>query len=103
MKKLIKIIIISFIVICFYSCLNENNNKYKVNTDTINDEYYIKYRDVTIRYNIIIIDGCEYLVGSTNNTYGGYFLTHKGNCKNPLHEQNKVTITDTIEYQLIKK
>lgn len=34
--------------------------------------------------NTYIIDSCEYigdLVGDTR----GYFLTHKGNCKNPIH------------------
>jgi hypothetical protein len=35
--------------------------------------------------NTYIIDSCEYigdLVGDTR----GYFLTHKGNCKNPIHD-----------------
>lgn len=30
-----------------------------------------------------IIDGCEYIV--TRNSYGNG-LTHKGNCKNPIHQ-----------------
>lgn len=34
------------------------------------------------------IDGCEYI----GYVYGGYgdFLTHKGNCHNPIHKQSKI-------------
>ena len=40
-----------------------------------------------IRYKIIIIDSCEYILGDDMNPYGGHFLTHKGNCKNPIHKK----------------
>ena len=33
------------------------------------------------------IDGCEY-IGNISFSYGD-FLTHKGNCSNPIHEKNK--------------
>jgi len=49
----------------------------------------------------IVIDGCQYIgqfIGS-NTDWG----THKGNCTNPIHKQNKVTVIDTVEYRLIKK
>jgi hypothetical protein len=32
-----------------------------------------------------IIDGCEYL-GDLNGDDTDDFLTHKGNCKNPIHD-----------------
>lgn len=38
-------------------------------------------------YNIVIIDGCEYVQGWKGNSYGGPIMTHKGNCKNPFHKQ----------------
>ncbi len=34
-------------------------------------------------YNIVIIDGCEYIQFSRG--YGGYF-SHKGDCSNSIHE-----------------
>lgn len=36
-----------------------------------------------IRYNIVVIEGCQYLA---TTTYGGYeTLCHKGNCTNAIH------------------
>jgi len=35
---------------------------------------------------IIIIEGCEYL---QNSGSGDYSICHKGNCKNPIHPENK--------------
>jgi len=32
---------------------------------------------------IVVIDSCEYLYGPWGN---GTVLTHKGNCKNPIHK-----------------
>lgn len=49
----------------------------------------------------IVIDGCQYIGQFTgSNTDWG---THKGNCTNPIHKQNKVTVIDTVEYRLIKQ
>lgn len=46
-------------------------------------------------------EGCQYigLFESSSSAWG----THKGNCNNPIHQQNKVTVIDTVEYQLIRK
>ena len=41
------------------------------------------YVETTDGEEIVIIDSCEYI---RNYVYGGYVLTHKGNCKN--HENN---------------
>ena len=35
---------------------------------------------------IVIIEGCEYLQYSAGHRYS---LCHKGNCKNPIHPENK--------------
>lgn len=37
-------------------------------------------------YSVIEIDGCEYLLMDT--THGFRVVTHKGNCKNPIHNLN---------------
>jgi hypothetical protein len=33
---------------------------------------------------VVDIDSCEYI---RSDVYGGYNLTHKGNCKNPIHNK----------------
>ena len=40
------------------------------------------------QYSIRIIDGCEYIEVENSTTFSdaySYTLTHKGNCKNPIH------------------
>ena len=40
-------------------------------------------------YSIRIIDGCKYIQVENGATFGNnynYTLTHKGNCKNPIHQ-----------------
>jgi hypothetical protein len=40
----------------------------------------------TLKYEIVTIDKCEYIIGTDNGGYnGGYFMAHKGNCSNPIH------------------
>lgn len=45
----------------------------------------------TLGLKIVIIDGCEYITRSSESNYIRYnaFLSHKGNCKNPIHCYNK--------------
>ena len=39
-------------------------------------------------YSIVIIDGCEYIkVDRTALQSRVFSLTHKGNCKNPIHKR----------------
>lgn len=39
-----------------------------------------------VDYEVVKIDSCEYIIGKDHGSYnGGFFLTHKGNCKNPIH------------------
>ena len=38
------------------------------------------------KLNVIEVEGCEYFVGNYDRSG---LLTHKGNCKNPIHPENK--------------
>lgn len=41
-----------------------------------------------VDYQVVVIDSCEYIIGRDDNPYnGGYFLSHKGNCNNPIHKK----------------
>lgn len=44
-------------------------------------------------YSVKVIDGCEYIeVSFALGVQSGYYsLTHKGNCKNPIHSCSTVT------------
>ena len=46
--------------------------------------------DIEKYYDVVEIDGCEYIVykNSYGHTGSGY-MSHKGDCKNPIHEHNK--------------
>lgn len=37
-------------------------------------------------YKLRTIDGCEYI---ETGVYGGAVLTHKGNCRNPIHKERR--------------
>ena len=66
-----RIIFLLLLVACF-SCTSENNVELTITKG--------------VRYEIITIDSCEYIFGTDKFAYnGGYFLSHKGNCKNPIH------------------
>jgi len=44
------------------------------------------YKDLIENHKVIVIDGCEYIIYDYNRGYGGYgYMTHKGNCTNPIH------------------
>ena len=34
---------------------------------------------------VVVIDGCQYIKTYTGGKYGGFALTHKGNCTNIIH------------------
>lgn len=42
-------------------------------------------RETLKNYNVIVIDSCEYL--QWRSAYGYFMITHKGNCKNPIHNK----------------
>jgi hypothetical protein len=43
-----------------------------------------KLSDFGYKAEIVTIDSCEYIFGPWGN---GAVLTHKGNCKNPIHKK----------------
>ena len=52
-------------------------------------------RKTSNNYTVKIIDGCEYIEHDNGILdYRVYSLTHKGNCKNPIHQYNQ---PDTIK------
>jgi len=46
----------------------------------------IKMENSETSLEVVIIDKCEYLYGAWGNAT---VLTHKGNCKNPIHKYNE--------------
>jgi hypothetical protein len=86
MKK--TLILISALVL-MYSCGPEKKRpkapedlRLELDTATI-------YRDQN--YQIYTLDGCEYIaVGYGNGRWG----SHKGNCKNPIHESSAIDTTE---------
>ena len=79
MKKILTIVL----VLGLFSCSEPNVQK--------QSEPNVQKQKTTIRLNnmdplnIVTIDGCEYLYGPWGNAT---VLTHKGNCKNPIHVYN---------------
>lgn len=37
---------------------------------------------------IVVIDGCQYIKTYTGGKFGGFALTHKGNCTNVMHKND---------------
>ena len=70
MRKILKYGFIA-VVSCFWACGSINSPK-KRKTEYTN-------------YIIIEMDGCEYYV---RHGYESGYLSHKGNCKNPIHKCN---------------
>jgi hypothetical protein len=47
-------------------------------------EYYLNLSNTTVCVSEYEIDGCQYIGHLTGNRQANY-LTHKGNCTNPIH------------------
>ena len=76
MKKILILVTILFAMI---SCSEQPDTNIYHKVEKTNDVYRV-YDDLNVR--VVIIDSCEYLVGSRNVGYQGYgYLSHKGNCK----------------------
>jgi len=91
-KTSIHIIISHFLVAIFFiiiSCeqVPKKDEDSKLEHDTEISIHNIKKDDVEI----LLIDGCEYIVykesDGANRAYG--YMSHKGNCKNPIHCRNE--------------
>jgi hypothetical protein len=90
MKKLITLIAITTLLV---SC-EAPTNKAKSTGHTYGTD------DRSGEIQIMTYDGCEY-IGSfrQSNTDWG---THKGDCSNPIHKENVVTVYDTVVVPIIK-
>ena len=69
MKKLLMILMLVLLT----SCTDKEN---------ISKEFY---KIGQVEYYVTIIDGCEYLISPYSHSAS---ITHKGNCKNPIHRGN---------------
>lgn len=96
MKHTIFFIALLFSIALFTSC--KQHPPYKPNSnETLVDFQKGKWINDDSFYNIITIDSCEYIFGKDRNAYnGGYFLTHKGNCK--FCEKRKLENNNEMEH-----
>jgi hypothetical protein len=58
-----------------------------------------------VQHDTIVIDGCEYIETTTSSSGGiRSTMVHKGNCKNPIHNPEKIVISnDEQKYRDILK
>jgi hypothetical protein len=95
MKRLsiaILIIILSMILMVVLSGCNFDMKK-KPEPNTVSQPVEIKQLGTSTEnydryYQIYTLEGCEYIVVSPGNSHFTWG-THKGNCKNPIHEKTK--------------
>jgi len=81
-----KLLIVTLLVGMMSGCLNRANTSNIQKSKTANVSWEIESGYVeTESFNTIKIEGCEYLVSHYDRSRS---ITHKGNCCNPIHNQN---------------
>ena len=76
MKKILFILVTLFAMI---SCNEQPDTNVHHCVKSTNDVYIVNGK---LRLRIVVIDSCEYLIGSRYEPSVGYgYLSHKGNCK----------------------
>lgn len=85
------IILIVLIFLIFSGC--NFDIKKKPEPNTVSQPIEIKELGTSMEqydryYQIYTLEGCEYIVVSPGNSHFTWG-THKGNCKNPIHEKTK--------------
>ena len=80
-------------VLLLFSC--EDGNEEITNSPT---RHYIDLRGDDYEIETFTHEDCEYIA---IEGYRRGFCAHKGNCKNPIHYKNIVTVYDTVTYKLI--
>ena len=97
MKRLstvVLLIIVSMIFMTLISGCDINERfKKKPEPNTVSQPVEIKQLGTSVEqydryYQIYTLEGCEYIVVSPGNSHFTWG-THKGNCKNPIHEKSK--------------
>lgn len=81
MKKIIAILLVSGLCLSMFSC----SPGYSF-SDTERGTISLKPRSEPDPENVVVVEGCEYFVV---NAYTSFTYVHKGNCKNPIHPENK--------------
>lgn len=97
MKRLsvvVLLIIVSMIFMTLMSGCDINETfKRKPEPNTVSQPVEIKQLGTSVEqydryYQIYTLEGCEYIVVSPGNSHFTWG-THKGNCKNPIHDKTK--------------
>ena len=89
MKKILILIVVLFAMI---SCSEQHDTNIYHEVERTNDVYNVT-KELHLR--TVVIDSCEYLIGSISAGYGGYgYLSHKGNCKY-CAERRKLELQNT--------
>lgn len=101
MKKT-SIIIIGILILAFVSCEDPKKDE-DTPLEHQTEELIHKIKDGDLE--ILEIDGCEYLIYkehlSSNQGFG--YMSHKGNCKNPIHCRNQNIESDSLSMELNKQ
>ena len=75
MKKILILVVVLFAMI---SCNEQPDTRVYHETEITSDVYVVN----GLRLKTVVIDSCEYLIGSRYEPSVGYgYLSHKGNCK----------------------
>jgi len=75
MKKLITILLLTSLIAC------ENSSNVNRQSTGIQLNYFGGYE-----LEIVVLDSCQYYYRGSGESA---LLTHKGNCNNPIHPENK--------------
>jgi hypothetical protein len=81
-----KLILITWLLILSACDSGEEKEKILHRKYPVIDQIETRYYD-RVYIHEYVIDGCAY-IGTVNYHYGD-FLTHKGNCKNPIHKNGR--------------
>ena len=68
----IKLVVLFAIAFMTTSCLDSRKEARKIEAQII-------------EHHVIVIDECEYIYVSKEPVHSDFSITHKGNCKNPIH------------------
>lgn len=80
MKKILLAVIVITLISCGEPELNKGENS------LVNTSNAVNIKNIVNNHDIVDIDGCEYIIYAEEQGYSGFgFMTHKGNCKNIIH------------------
>lgn len=83
MKKTLMIFMLALGAIICQSC-GETNEEMKARMEK--EGNVVSVDNVLVHYQVVKIGNCEYITGWKGDYHGGPFLTHKGDCSNPIHK-----------------